>query len=89
VGEEEKGAGRPKPLDANTICSYNVHVDENRFSTDSILDIMDRNAYRPWLEEVPKPCSVLAKSEQNPVNFLYMGLFLGFKKFRSHRLTYA
>jgi len=57
---------RAKALDANAICSYNVPVDGNRFSTGSILEFVDQNATGLLLEEAPKPASCLPKAKAEP-----------------------
>ena len=58
-------------------------------STGSLFDIVDQNlptAFPPGSAEVSR---LPAGGRRAPVNFLYMGLFLGFEKIRSRMLTYA
>jgi len=58
-------------------------------STGSMFDIVDRKSptAAPASAEIsPVVCPTQGRAR---VNFLYMGLFLGFEKSRSRTLTYA
>jgi hypothetical protein len=75
-------------LDLRPSCSYNVLIVDGACSAGSLFDIVDQNANGLPPESADRPASPASRIP-SPVNFLYMGLFLGFKKLRSEFLTYA
>jgi len=58
-------------------------------STGSMFDIVDQKSPTASPLEAPNASCRLPKEGPARVNFLYMGLFLGFGKIRSPTLTYA
>jgi hypothetical protein len=71
---------RPSALDFHPPCSYIVPIVDGARSTGSMLDIVDQKWPAASPGSAEPNLSRCLRQNAEPVNFLYMRLFLGFEK---------